>query len=210
VVIGGWAADLLPSKGIFPHRGTIDVDLVVTSREIAHKGISLKEVLSSNGYQQGRERFQYHKKVSAEIGAVEVRVDLLTPETEETSPGGTYRTVNGIGTLTLRGGDFAFAETVETIVEGELPNGERAVVSLRVTSTVPFLVLKSLSLRDRRERKDAYDIYHRLKNYDGDLEDLAEEFEPYMGRRLVREGLDILAKSFSDLHSKDHSSWPRF
>lgn len=26
VIIGGWAADLLPSKGIIPHIGTVDVD----------------------------------------------------------------------------------------------------------------------------------------------------------------------------------------
>ena len=87
-------------------------------------------------------------------------------------------------------------------MEGELPDGERHVVSVQVTSTVPFLVLKSLSLWDRRERKDAYDIYHRLKNYPGDLEHLVEEFEPCMGNQLVREGLDILAKCFSHMHSE--------
>lgn len=203
VVIGGWAADLLPSKGLLPHRGTVDVDLVLENRETpAHNETTLKEVLSSNGYQQGRERSQYHKKVMTDIGPVEVRVDLLTPETDENSPGGTFRTINGAETLTLKGGDFAFAETVEKIIEGELPNGDRDIVSVQVTSTVPFLVLKSLSLWDRRERKDAYDIYHRLKNYTGDLEELVKEFEPYMGNKLVRQTLDILEKLFSHLYSE--------
>lgn len=32
VIIGGWAADLLPSKGILPHPGTVDVDLVLDNR----------------------------------------------------------------------------------------------------------------------------------------------------------------------------------
>jgi len=34
VVIGGWAAYLLPSKGVFSHSGTVDVDLVLD-----HQGI---------------------------------------------------------------------------------------------------------------------------------------------------------------------------
>lgn len=160
------------------------------------------EVLSRNGYQQGKERFQYHKKVMTDIGPVNVRVDFLTPVTDANAPGRTCRTNEGLDALPLRGGHFAFAETVEREVEGRLPDGERDVLSVRVTSTVPFLVLKSLSLWDRRERKDAYDIYHRLKNYPGDLEDLVEEFEPYMETELVREGLDILTKCFAHLYSE--------
>jgi hypothetical protein len=203
VVIGGWAADLLPSKAILPHRGTVDIDLVVNTREKpGHNGTDLMEVLASNGYRQGRERFQYYKTVTTDIGPVEVRVDLLSPETEENPAGGNYRTVYGADTLTLRGGELAFTKTQESNLEGEFPNGEKDFVSVEVTSSVPFIILKSLSLWDRRERKDAYDIYHRLKNYPRDLDDLVEEFKPYLEIELVREGLDNLAKCFSDLYSE--------
>ncbi len=203
VVIGGWAADLLPSRGILPHCGTVDVDLLLDVPKIGgHKETTLMEALTSNGYQQGKERFQYHRTVITDIGPVGVGVDLLTPETSENSSGGTYRTIHGADALTLKGGDFAFAHTVEREIEGELPDGERGVVSVQVASTVPFLILKSLSLWDRRERKDAYDIYHRLKNYPGDLAELADEFKPCMEIGLVREGLDILAKCFSHLYSE--------
>jgi hypothetical protein len=68
------------------------------------------------------------------------------------------------------------------------------------------LVLKSLALFDRRERKDAYDIYHRLKNYPGEIEDLVKEFEPYLDHGLVREGLDRLAIFFS----RSYSEGPQF
>jgi len=67
-------------------------------------------------------------------------------------------------------------------------------------------VLKSLALFDRRERKDAYDIYHRLKNYAGEPEDLVKEFEPYLDHELVREGLGRLAMFFA--HS--YSEGPKF
>jgi hypothetical protein len=67
-------------------------------------------------------------------------------------------------------------------------------------------VLKSLALFDRRERKDAYDIYHRLKNYPGEIEDLVKEFEPHLDHGLVREGLDRLATFFF----RSYSEGPQF
>ena len=97
---------------------------------------------------------------------------------------------------------MALENTVERAIEGKLPDGEKVVVSVHVISNVPFLVLKSLALWDRREGKDAYDIYHRLKNYPDDLEELVKEFEPHMHLKIVREGLDILAKCFSHLYSE--------
>jgi len=203
VVIGGWAADLLPSKGFSSHRGTVDVDLVLDNREVpGHNETTLMEALFSKGYRQGNERFQYYRTVNTDIGPLDVRVDLLTPETEENSPGDDYRTIHGVNTLILKGGNLALANTVERAIEGKLPDGEKVVVSVNVISNVPFLVLKSLALWDRREGKDAYDIYHRLKNYPDDLEALVKEFEPHMHLKLVREGLDILAKCFSHLYSE--------
>ena len=164
VVIGAWAADLLPSKGFSSHRGTLDVDLVLDNPEVpGHNETTLMEALFSSGYRQGAERFQYYRTVNTDIGPLDVRVDLLTPETEEDSPGGTYRTIQGVNTITLKGGDLGLANTVERAIEGRLPDGEKVFVSVHVISNVPFLVLKSLALRDRREGKDAYDIYHRLK-----------------------------------------------
>jgi len=207
VVIGGWAADLLPSKGIFPHAGTVDVDLVLDSQKIPEQDeTTIAEVLLSKGYRKGRERFQYFRTVVTDLGPIDVRVDFLTPESGTNVPGGSYRAIQGVDTLTLRGGDLAFAQTLEREVEGTLPDGENVVVSVRVTSTVPFLVLKSLALFDRRERKDAYDIYHRLKNYPGNLEDLVNEFEPYLDHELVQESLARLVMFFS----RSDSEGPRF
>lgn len=207
VVIGGWAANLLPSKGILPHSGTVDVDLVLDHEKIPERDeTSIMDVLLSKGYRKGRERFQYFRTVVTDLGPVDVRVDFLTPETEKKAPGGSYRAVQGVDTLTLRGGELAFIQTVESEVGGRLPDGENVAVSVQVTSTVPFLVLKSLALFDRRERKDAYDIYHRLKNYPEEIEDLVKEFEPYLDHELVREGLERLAMFFSRFDSEG----PRF
>ena len=121
VVIGAWAADLLPSKGYSPHRGSVDVDLVLNHREASGNNKSdLLEALFSTGYRQGAERFQYYRAVHTDIGQVDVRVDLLAPEIEENSPGGTYRTIQGVNALTLKGGDLALTNTVERAIEGTL------------------------------------------------------------------------------------------
>ena len=38
VVAGGWVPDLLPSKGIMPHVGTTDVDIILDYRRISEQG----------------------------------------------------------------------------------------------------------------------------------------------------------------------------
>lgn len=211
VIIGGWAADLLPSKGFLSHRGTVDVDLVLDNRQVpGHNETTLMEALCSNGYRKGNQRFQYYRTVNTDIGPLDVKVDLLSPETEENSVGGDYRTLQGIDTLTLKGGNLALANAVETAIEGKLPDGEKVVVSVHVISNVSFLVLKSLALEGRREEKDPYDIYHRLKNYPDDLDKLANEFEPHLHVKLVREALNNLAKCFSDLSSQGPKSVVNF
>ena len=88
VVIGGWAADLLPSKGIFPHSGTVDVDIVLDHQRIPEQhGTTIMEVLLSKGYRKGKERFQYFRTVVTDLGPVDVRVDFLTPETDKKALG---------------------------------------------------------------------------------------------------------------------------
>jgi len=106
----------------------------------------------------------------------------------------------------VRGGDLVFEGPIKETVEGELPDGGKTSVSVRVASSVPFLILKSLALFDRRARKDAYDIYYYLKNYPVELNELAEEFEAFLDHELVREGLQRLAICFSSLNSEG----PRF
>jgi len=70
VVTRGWAADVLPSKRVLPHSGTVDVDLVLVNREVpGHNETTIMEALSSNGYRQDNERFQYHRTVITDIGS---------------------------------------------------------------------------------------------------------------------------------------------
>lgn len=207
VVAGGWVPSLSPSKGIMPHVGTTDVDLMLDYRKIPEQGKpTLRDLLLSRGYHPGSDRFKFRQTVNTETGPIDVEVDFLTLEPEGNVPGDYYQTIQGVEALKIRGGELVFERPMQEIVEGELPDGRKTSVSVRVASSVPFLILKSLALFDRRARKDAYDIYYYLKNHPGDLDELAEEFQGFLDHELVREGLQRLAMCFSSVNSEG----PRF
>ena len=208
VVAGGWVPSLSPSKGIImPHVGTTDVDLMLDYRRIPEQGEpTLRDLLLSRGYHPSSDRFKFRRTVNTETGPIDVAVDLLTLEPEGNAPGDYYQTIQGVEALKIRGGNLVFEDPIRQTVEVELPDGERTSVSIRAASSVPFLILKSLALFDRRARKDAYDIYYYLKNYPGDLDELVEEFQGFLDQELVKEGLQRLAMCFSSVHSEG----PRF
>lgn len=207
VVAGGWVPSLSPSKGVISHVGTTDVDLMLDYRRIPEQGKpALRDLLLSRGYRPGSDRFKYRRTVNTETGPIDVEVDLLTLEPEGNVPGDYYQTIQGVEALKVRGGDLVFEEPIKETVQGELPDGRKTSVSVRVASSVPFLILKSLALFDRRARKDAYDIYYYLKNHPGDLDELAEEFQGFLDHESVREGLQRLAMCFSSVNSEG----PRF
>jgi len=207
VVAGGWVPSLSPSRGLMPHVGTTDVDLVLDYRRIPDQGKpTLRDLLLSRGYFPGSDRFKFRRTVDTETGPIDVEVDLLTLEPEGNLPGDYYQTIQGVEALKVRGGDLVFEGSIKETVEGELPDGSKTSVSVRVASSVPFLILKSLALFDRRARKDAYDIYYYLKNYPGELDELVEEFQRLLDHELVREGLQRLTMCFSSVNSEG----PRF
>ena len=87
------------------------------------------------------------------------------------------------------------------MIEGSLPGGGKDRATIRVTSVVPFLMMKAQALNSRLIEKDAYDVYYCLVNYPGGLDALVEKFRPYLEHPLIMEGLNIFAEKFQ---SPDH------
>ena len=85
----------------------------------------------------------------------------------------------------------------EIKIEGRLPGGAHDVVTMSVSSIVPFFVMKGMAMEARIKEKDAWDIYYCLLNYPGGINALAEEFRPHLHHGLVREGLQKIAGKFS-------------
>lgn len=207
VVIGGWVPELLLASGPVRHVGSTDVDLALNHRTLREAGYRMiQELLLARGYRQGQQPFIFKRTVAVEGRDVVVEVDLLAGEYQGTGPAHRHQRILDVQARKARGCDLAFEMNTEVEVRGALPEGGEDTVRVRVASIVPFLVMKSMALADRRKEKDAWDIYFCLRHYPGGLDALTQAFRPHISHGLVREGLHNLATKFE---SPDHVG-PKF
>ncbi len=139
--------------------------------------------------------FNYFNNVP-KVLPVTVQVDLLSGEYAGTGTSHRHQKVQNILARKVRGCDLAFEQPYETTVDGELPDGGKDAVQIRVASIVPFLVMKGMALHERLKEKDAWDIYYCARNYPGGLDAVVSAFTPYLGNTMVREGLEKIAEKF--------------
>ncbi|MFV1981724.1 MAG: hypothetical protein ACC655_11270, partial [Rhodothermia bacterium] len=200
VIIGGWVPDLLmPGQG---HIGSTDIDIALDHRVLQDPGYeSIRRRLIGRGYTQDeRQPFIFWRTVNIKETEVVVEVDLLAAEYEGTGRKHRTQKVQDIRARTVRGCDLALEKPVELKLTGETPSGGIDTVSVRVAAIVPFLVMKSMSLRSRIKEKDSYDIWLCLRYYPDvstGIEVIAGEFQPYLENRLVSEALEILDGKFA-------------
>ncbi len=200
VLIGGWVPELICTNSQEPHVGSMDVDLALDHKRLTNAGYrTIKELLLSRGYYQGKQPYIFHRKIKRGANEVIVEIDLLGGEyggTEET-----HRTqkLQDIRVRKARGADLAFNSPIEIKVEGELPGGGKDSMLVRVASIGPFLVMKGMALEDRLKEKDSYDIYFCLRHYPGGIDKIIEEVKPYLEHGLGREGLNKIAVHFSSI-----------
>jgi hypothetical protein len=207
VLIGGWVPELLLATEEHPHVGSTDVDLALDHRKIEAEGYeTIKRLLEGRGYEEGRQPFIFFRKFLLEGKEIAVQIDLLAGEYEGVGRRHRHQRVQDIHARKARGYDLAFEHPVEIRIEGELPDGGRDSVIVRVSSVVPFVIMKGMALADRMKEKDAWDIHYCLKNYPGGLDALSHAFEPFMPHGLVKEGLAKIAEKFA---SENHVG-PKF
>lgn len=75
VVVGGWVPALLIPDGLVTHTGSLDVDLAVDHRVLAHREhyATMLALLERSGYvQDSRQPFIYHRALPDSILTVEV------------------------------------------------------------------------------------------------------------------------------------------
>lgn len=204
VLIGGWAPVFLIQQKSRPHVGSTDVDLALNHKKIKDAGYKrIKELLSSRGYYQEKDGqpFVFFRDVEREHAVEKVEVDLVSGEYEGTGKSRRTQMVQDLKTRKARGCDLAFEMARTVTVEGEIPGGGLDRVTIRVTSIVPFLVMKGMALSERLKEKDAYDIYYCVLNYPGGIDALEEEFRLVLSHGLVREGLEKIAEKFSSIEA---------
>jgi len=197
VIIGGWVPYLLFPEQEDSFVGSIDVDLALNHQSLQEEGYKMiQELLLDRGYKQGKQPFIFFRTLQGKGKPVTVQVDLLSGEYEGTGNSHRHQKVQDVLARKVRGCDLAFEHPFETTMAGELPDGGKDAVQIRVASIVPFLVMKGMALHDRLKEKDAWDIYYCVKNYPEGLDAIISEFKPYLDNSMVQEGLQKIADKF--------------
>jgi len=202
VVVGGWTPRFICPQTEKQHVGSLDVDVALDHREITDEGYrTIQRLLLDHGYTQGDQPFIFYRVVPIGGREIRVEVDLLGAEYEGT--GRTHRTqqVQDVRLRKARGADLAFDAPVEVTEQGRLPDGATDKATLRVASVAPFLVMKAMALDARLKEKDSWDIYYCLAHFPGGIDRVIEDFKPYLGHGLAKEGLQKLDKHFGSVDS---------
>jgi len=176
VVIGGWVPTLLLGPSAADHVGTLALD----HRALQEPGYqTILKLLLDHGYRSDpRQPFIFHRDVSVANRTITVEMDLLAGEYGGTGRRHRTQPVQDLRARKARGCDLAFDLNTEVKVTGTLPEGGDDVVTVRVASIVPFLVMKGMALASRIKSKDAYE---RVNEWLGRLVHLQPERLPHRG-----------------------------
>ena len=206
VLIGGWVPEILFGNEDMPHVGSTDVDLALDHKDLKAEGYrTVRKLLLSRGYKEVED---YPFTFAKAVNNVTVGVDILAGEYRGSDKNDIYQEIpeQDMRPRKARGCDLVFENPIEKTIEGELPGGAKDSVKVRISSIVPFLVMKGMALQDRLKEKDAWDLYYCIQNYPGGIDALVEECKPHIENRLVKEGLLKIAEKFT---SETHIG-PRF
>ncbi|MGJ8480091.1 nucleotidyl transferase AbiEii/AbiGii toxin family protein [Sphingobium yanoikuyae] len=202
-VIGGAVPWLLLDAEDMPHVGTTDIDLSLDAEalgdgEYAH----LVEALMGNGYEQREDhrRFQLVRTIEPGDGsdAIEVIVDFLMPR-EAVIEKNIPPILSDFAVQRASGAELAIRFHQLVAIEGVMPGGGRNRVEIAVASIPALLATKGHALLRRQKRKDAYDVYYCIRNYEGGPAALAEACRPLLEIGEAREGYAGIAEKFAQI-----------
>ncbi|WP_292476863.1 nucleotidyl transferase AbiEii/AbiGii toxin family protein [Mesorhizobium sp.] len=183
------------------HVGTIDIDLTLDAEALGDgEYVRLVEALMGNGYAQSAEhrRFQLVRTIEVADGGppVDVIVDFLMPrdaEIEKNIP----PLLSEFAVQRASGAELAVRFHRLTAIEGTMPGGGHNRVKIAVASIPALLAMKGHALMRRQKRKDAYDVYYCIRNYEGGPQALAEVCRPLLDIKDAREGYLGIAEKFA-------------
>jgi hypothetical protein len=93
--------------------------------------------------------------------------------------------IQGLRVQEADGGEIALRHNLKLLIEGPMPDGRRNSVEMLVASIPALLVMKGYALVGRDKKKDSYDIYFSVRNYEKGLDELAEACRPLLGDREI-------------------------
>lgn len=200
VIVGGAVPWLLMPNVRPSHIGTLDVDLNLSPEALsAGEYATLIESLETAGYESGVDDlkpFQLRRWVHLDEGEpIAILIDLMMPDDAKTRKNRPLL-VDGLRVIEASGGRVALDHNVVRHIEGRMPDGRNNSVDLLVASTPAFLVKKGYALIGRDKKKDAYDIYFAVRNFDGGPIVLAEACKELLADESVTTGYRNIAGKF--------------
>ena len=197
VIVGGSVPDLLyPNRN---HAGTLDVDLAVSPEALgggAYKSILKRLTDAGYTHQIGPTRFL--KRVEGVEDPV--KLDLICGEYQAEGKVPAIQ-IDELQINTLRGLDLAFDVCREIEISGRMPDGALNKVRAKIVEPEAFILIKAFALDERKKPKDAYDIVFVLRNYQPNVEALAERVQSLLKNGLAEEGYGILKSKFETIES---------
>jgi hypothetical protein len=199
-IVGGSAPPLLTGdRPEDPYVGTLDVDLVVDPISVPEEVYrTIAELLRERGYIQLDQPFRWLRSVTVEGRSIDVEVDLLAPATPRSGSAHRHERIGG-EPLARRteGAELVRTGHVEREITGELPDGRRHRIAVRVATPGALVILKALAMGQRDKAKDAYDIDYVLRHIG--IEEVAAEIEEFGVVDPVTKAFAILAERFSSI-----------
>jgi len=200
VIVGGAVPWLLMPNVRPSHIGTLDVDLNLSPEALsAGEYATLIESLETAGYERGADDlkpFQLRRWVRLDAGEpIAILIDLMMPDDAKTRKN-RPPLVDGLRVIEASGGRVALEHNVVRHIEGRMPDGRNNSVDLLVASIPAFLVMKGYALIGRDKKKDAYDIYFSVRNFDGGPIALAEACKELLADESVTTGYRNIAGKF--------------
>jgi len=212
VLVGGGVPPLLYPEAEETHVGSTDVDLLLDHRNITDDVYArIRDLFLRNGYYEkegwSSSFFKTIDLWNGETQEVEVRVDLLAGRYGGTSDSHRTQRVQDVKPRKLKGGDLLFqaaeAEggyTEYTLRDVTLPNGALDTVRFNICTIAMFVVLKGLALEERKEPKDAYDVYFCLKHHPGGTTEIADKLRPHLKHSVVQQALRTISEKFTSVN----------
>ena len=200
VIVGGAVPWLLMPNVRPSHIGTLDVDLNLSPEALsAGEYATLIESLEMAGYERDVDDlkpFQLRRWVHLDEGEpIAILIDLMMPDDAKTRKN-RPPLVDGLRVIEASGGRVALDHNVVRHIEGRMPDGRNNSVDLLVASIPAFLVMKGYALIGRDKKKDAYDIYFSVRNFDGGPIALAEACKELLADESVTTGYRNIAGKF--------------
>lgn len=200
VVIGGSVPWLLLPNAEPPHVGTLDIDLSLDAEALGDGEYkTMVELLEAAGYERadvGMKAFQLRRVVQLpDEQPVTVLVDLLMPR-EAKFKRNKPALLDNFAVQKADGAGVAMQFFVSHRIDAAMPDGRRNSVEIHVASIPALLVMKGYALTGRDKYKDAYDIYFSVREFEGDIDALAEACQPLLVDPVAVEGFKRMASKF--------------